>query len=262
MKKSPNDHKHYQPLTLPNGLRVLLVHNNSTKKSAAALAVNVGHFSDPEHRQGLAHFLEHMLFLGTTGYPDGSEYQKFINQHGGSNNAWTATEHTCYFLDINHQFFEEALNRFSQFFTCPLLSPESIASERENIDAEFKLKLKDDIRRLYDVHKETINPEHPFSKFSVGNNDTLKDTESCNIHEEIKAMEFDIHQVQKKDEINKKIFSIRSVYKENKMNSKYFFGIQSANILQIYFDTREEYSSMLKNKKIIIANLNECKANI
>lgn len=187
MKKSPNDHKHYQPLTLPNGLRVLLVHNNSTKKSAAALAVNVGHFSDPEHRQGLAHFLEHMLFLGTTGYPDGSEYQKFINQHGGSNNAWTATEHTCYFLDINHQFFEEALNRFSQFFTCPLLSPESIASERENIDAEFKLKLKDDIRRLYDVHKETINPEHPFSKFSVGNNDTLKDTESCNIHEEIKS---------------------------------------------------------------------------
>lgn len=82
------------------------------------------------------------------------------------------------------------------------------------------------------------------------------------IHEEIKAMDFDIHQVQKKDEINKKIFNIRSVYKENKMNSKYFFGIQSANILQIYFDTREEHSSMLKNKKIILDNLKECKANI
>ena len=187
MKKSPNDHKHYQSLTLPNGLRVLLIHNNSTKKSAAALAVNVGHFSDPEHRQGLAHFLEHMLFLGTTSYPDGSEYQKFINQHGGTNNAWTATEHTCYFLDINSTFFEEALNRFSQFFISPLLSSESIASERENIDAEFKLKLKDDIRRLYDVHKQTINPAHPFSKFSVGNNNTLKDTEFCYIHEEIKT---------------------------------------------------------------------------
>ena len=187
MKKSPNDHKHYQSLTLPNGLRVLLVQNSSTKKSAAALAVNVGHFSDPEHRQGLAHFLEHMLFLGTINYPDGSEYQKFINQHGGSNNAWTATEHTCYFLDINHQFFEEALNRFSEFFISPLLSSASIASERENINAEFKLKLKDDIRRLYDVHKQTINPAHPFSKFSVGNHNTLKDTESCNIHEELKT---------------------------------------------------------------------------
>jgi secreted Zn-dependent insulinase-like peptidase len=186
LKQSPNDHKQYQPLTLDNGLRVLLVHNNATKKSAAALAVNVGHFSDPEHRQGLAHFLEHMLFLGTEGYPDGSEYQKFISQHGGSNNAWTATEHTCFFLDINHQYFDEALDRFSQFFTCPLLSQEFIESERENIDAEFKLKLKDDIRRLYDVHKETINPLHPFSKFSVGNSDTLKDTETHCIHTEIK----------------------------------------------------------------------------
>ncbi len=185
MKKSPNDHKQYQPLTLKNGLRVLLVHNNATNKSAAALAVNVGHFSDPDHRQGLAHFLEHMLFLGTTNYPDGSEYQKFISQHGGTNNAWTATEHTCYFLDINHEFFNEALDRFSQFFTSPLLSESFIKSERENIDAEFKLKLKDDIRRLYDVHKETINPRHPFSKFSVGNNDTLKDTEEHCIHEEI-----------------------------------------------------------------------------
>ncbi|WP_459211968.1 type VI secretion system TssO [Aquimarina rhabdastrellae] len=82
------------------------------------------------------------------------------------------------------------------------------------------------------------------------------------IHEEITAMEFDIHQVQKQDEINKKIFGIRSVYKDNKMNSKYMFGIQSANILQIYFNTREEHSSLLRNKKVIVDNLNECKANI
>lgn len=83
-----------------------------------------------------------------------------------------------------------------------------------------------------------------------------------NIHEEIKAMEFNIHQVQKKDEIGKKILDIQSLYKDNEMNSKYFFSIQSANILQIYFDTKEEYSSMLRNKKIIVDNLNECKANI
>ncbi len=82
------------------------------------------------------------------------------------------------------------------------------------------------------------------------------------IQEEITAMEFDIHQVQKQDEINKKIFGIRSVYKDNKMNSKYMFGIQSANILQIYFNTREEHSSLLRNKKVIVDNLNECKANI
>lgn len=82
------------------------------------------------------------------------------------------------------------------------------------------------------------------------------------IHEEIKVMKFDVHQVQLQDEINKKIYNIESVYKQNKMNSKYFFGIQSAKILQIYFDTKEEYSSLIKNKDVIVNNLKECKANI
>ena len=185
MKQSPNDFKKYQSLTLDNGLRVLLVHNEETDKCAAALAVNVGHFNDPDDRQGLAHFLEHMLFLGTNKYPDGSEYQKFISQHGGSNNAWTATEHTCFYFDIHQQQFTEALDRFSQFFISPLLANEFITKERKNIEAEFKLKLKDDIRRLYDVHKETINQQHPFSKFSVGNIDTLTDRNGVCISKEV-----------------------------------------------------------------------------
>ena len=185
MKQSPNDTKKYQSLTLDNGLRVLLVQNKETDKAAAAIAVNAGHFNDPCERQGLAHFLEHMLFLGTKKYPDGSEYQKFISQHGGSNNAWTATEHTCFYFDIQHQHFEEALDRFSQFFITPLLADEFVAKERKNIEAEFKLKLKDDIRRLYDVHKETINPKHPFSQFSVGNVDTLADRNGESISKEL-----------------------------------------------------------------------------
>lgn len=185
MKKSPNDAKEYQAITLENGLRVLLVHNPDSNKSAAALAVNTGHFDDPEHRQGLAHFLEHMLFLGTEKYPDGSEYQKFINEHGGSNNAWTATEHTCFFFDIGQQHFAGAIERFGEFFTAPLLSAEFVNKERKNIDAEFKLKLKDDIRRLYDVHKETINQQHPFAKFSVGSSETLADKPGYNLRDEV-----------------------------------------------------------------------------
>lgn len=187
LKKSPNDHKEYRALTLSNGLRVLLIHNNQSQQSAAALAVNVGHFNDPQNRQGMAHFLEHMLFLGTQKYPEGSEYQKFISQHSGSHNAWTGTEHTCFFFDINHQFYEAALDRFSQFFIAPLLSKSFVEKERLNIDAEFKLKLKDDVRRLYDVHKETINSAHPFAKFSVGNSQTLADFPERDLQTEVEG---------------------------------------------------------------------------
>ena len=185
MQQSPNDKKRYHAITLANGLRVLLVHHNGARKSAAALAINIGHFDDPPHRQGLAHFLEHMLFLGTEKYPDGSEYQNFISEHGGSNNAWTGTEHSCFFFDIAQAYFTTAMERFGQFFTAPLLSEEFVNKERKNIDAEFKLKLKDDIRRLYDVHKETINPKHPFAKFSVGNSKTLADKVGYNLRDEV-----------------------------------------------------------------------------
>ena len=187
LKQSPNDLKQYQAITLNNGLRVLLIHNDETAKSAAALAVNVGHFNDPKDRQGLAHFLEHMLFLGTKNFPDGSEYQKFISQHGGNHNAWTGTEHTCFFFDITATHFTAALERFSEFFIAPLLADDFVVKERENIDAEFTLKLKDDIRRLYDVHKDTVNPRHPFSQFSVGNLDTLADRDGQNISHEVQA---------------------------------------------------------------------------
>ncbi|PMK00828.1 insulinase family protein [Vibrio sp. 10N.261.55.A7] len=185
MHLSPNDTNTYRYITLSNGLRVLLVHDHSAQKSAAALAVKVGHFDDPIEREGLAHFLEHMLFLGTEKYPNVGEFQGYINQHGGNNNAWTGTEHTCFFFDVAPNAFSSALDRFSQFFTHPLFNSDALEKEREAVDSEYKLKLMDDARRLYQVHKETVNPAHPFAKFSVGNVDTLSDRSDGSIRDEI-----------------------------------------------------------------------------
>ena len=191
MNISRNDNRTYQPLTLDNGLKVLLVQDLESTKSAASMAINAGHFDDPLDRQGLAHFLEHMLFLGTDLYPESGGFSNFVSQSGGSTNAWTGTEHSCFFFDINNQQFSEALAQFSRFFIAPLLSPNETAKERNAIDAEFKLKIKDDGRRIYQAHKETVNPAHPFAKFSVGNQQTLADREGC-ISDELRAF-FDRH---------------------------------------------------------------------
>ncbi|WOT04020.1 insulinase family protein [Shewanella youngdeokensis] len=170
---SPNDHRQYQHITLNNGLAVLLVADPQSTEAAASMAVAVGHFDDPVARPGMAHFLEHMLFLGTKKYPDSGEYSAFINQHGGTNNAWTGTEHTNFFYSINAHQFEASLDRFSQFFIAPLFDAALVDRERHAIESEFSMKLKDDVRRVYQVQKETVNPAHPFSKFSVGNLETL-----------------------------------------------------------------------------------------
>lgn len=173
MHKSPFDHRTYRHITLANGLPVLVVEDPKSHKAAAAAAVRVGHFFDPPHREGLAHFVEHLLFLGTNTHPGTGEYQNFIQSAGGNHNAWTGTEQSSYFFDIPPQQFAEALWRFSRFFVCPLLSSEAVDKERHAIEAEYRLKLQDDTRRLYQVHKAVVNPEHPFSKFSVGNLETL-----------------------------------------------------------------------------------------
>lgn len=191
MHISPNDTNQYRYITLENGVRALLIHDDTAQKSAAALAVNVGHFDDPDDREGLAHYLEHMLFLGTEKYPKVGEFQSYISQHGGSNNAWTGTEHTCFFFDVYPNAFEASLDRFSQFFTAPLFNEEALDKERQAVESEYKLKLNDDSRRLYQVHKELVNPAHPFSKFSVGNIETLGDRNGQSIRDEIVAFHFE-----------------------------------------------------------------------
>ena len=170
---SANDKKNYRHITLDNGLKALLIQDPLCKQSAASLAVNVGHFNDPVEQEGLAHLLEHMMFLGTEKYPDPNEYQQFIRRHGGSHNAWTGAEYTNYYFSIDNQYFDRALDRFSNFFVAPTLDGQWIEKEINAVDSEFLLKLNDDSRRLAAVTKATVNPKHPYSKFSVGNHDTL-----------------------------------------------------------------------------------------
>lgn len=184
---SPNDHRQYRYLVLDNLLRVLLIEDDTADKAAASLAVHTGHFDDPVDRQGMAHFLEHMLFLGTQTFPKPGDYQQFINRHGGSNNAWTGTEFTNFFLEIDPDYLDEALQRFSQFFICPTFDAALVDKERNAVDSEYRLKLQDDVRRSYQVHKETVNPAHPFAKFSVGNLETLGDRPGRELRSELIA---------------------------------------------------------------------------
>jgi len=167
------DSRQYQRLELDNGLSVLLVSDSKAEKSAAALSVNAGSWQDPVEFPGLAHFLEHMLFLGTEKYPDPNDYSNFIQSHGGQQNAFTTNERTSYFFDVESGYFTEALDRFAQFFIAPLFDESLVNRERNAVDAEFNMGLQQDRRRIYDAFQTAINPEHPDAKFSVGNLDTL-----------------------------------------------------------------------------------------
>lgn len=176
--KSENDQRDYRYLILDNQLRVLLISDPAAEKAAASLDIQVGANQNPADRLGLAHFLEHMLFLGTEKYPRAGEYQEFISQHGGRYNAFTAAENTNYFFEIDKEKLAPALDRFAQFFVAPLFSAEYVERERNAVHSEYVAKLKDDSRREWDVYRELFNPAHPGAKFSVGNLVTLADREN------------------------------------------------------------------------------------
>lgn len=187
MQVSEIDTRAYRAVTLDNGLEVLLISDPTTDKAAAAMDVAVGSGSDPAGREGMAHFLEHMLFLGTEKFPEAGEYQAFINQHGGSHNAYTTYDHTNYFFDVDADALEAALDRFSQQFVAPLFTAAYVDRERNAVHSEYTSKLKDDSRRFFSVLQAAMDPAHPMAKFSVGNLETLSDKDGKSIREDLLA---------------------------------------------------------------------------
>lgn len=183
--KSPHDPRSYETLVLENGLKVVLVSDPSTDKAAASLDVYIGSGSDPEGREGLAHFLEHMLFLGTEKYPDSAEYKEFMAAHGGADNAYTSYNHTNYFFDIDKDHLEPALDRFAQFFIAPTFTPKYVNRERQVVHSEYSSKFRSDGRRGFYAEKQAMNPDHPYTRFSVGNNETLADRDGSDIRDEL-----------------------------------------------------------------------------
>ncbi|MCP5153261.1 MAG: insulinase family protein [Ectothiorhodospiraceae bacterium] len=185
--KSPGDPRAYEHLQLPNGLSVLLVSDPTTDRAAASLDVNVGSGSDPRGREGLAHLLEHMLFLGTEKYPEPGEYKSFIEDHGGSDNAFTSYDHTNYFFEIDAAHLEPALDRFAQFFVAPRFDPRYVDRERQVVHSEYTSKLESDGRRLYHARTHAMNPDHPAARFAVGSRETLADLPDSALRDELIA---------------------------------------------------------------------------
>ncbi|KAA8900675.1 hypothetical protein TRICI_006176 [Trichomonascus ciferrii] len=168
------DDRKYRVVTLPNQLEALLIHDPECDKASAALDVNVGAFSDPEDLPGLAHFCEHLLFMGTEKYPSENDYNQYLSEHSGSANAYTAADETNYFFEVNSEYLEGALDRFAQFFIAPLFSSSCKDREIRAVDSENKKNLQSDMWRLLQLDKSLSNPDHPYHKFSTGNLHTLE----------------------------------------------------------------------------------------
>ncbi|KAG6414124.1 hypothetical protein SASPL_126842 [Salvia splendens] len=233
--KPRNDKRDYRRILLKNNLQVLLISDAETDKCAASMDVCVGSFSDPEGLEGLAHFLEHMLFYSSEKYPQEDSYSKYITEHGGSTNAFTASENTNFYFDVNPDSFEEALDRFAQFFIKPTMSADATTREIKAVDSENQKNLLSDGWRMHQLQKHLSAQDHPYHKFNTGNWDTLEvrpKEKKLDIRQELlKFYEYNysanlMHLViYTKDDLDKSESLVRS----------YFEDIQNTNRILIHF---------------------------
>lgn len=161
-------------IRLDNGFEAYLISDPKADQSAAALSMEAGSWNDDPQYAGIAHFLEHLLFMGSEAYPEENAYDKQVWDNGGLLNAYTAPDRTVYIFSVNNDAFSTTLDMFSHMFSDPLFNPSGIKRELHAIDSEHDKNIESDGSRMWMILKETGNPHHPNALFSTGNAETLE----------------------------------------------------------------------------------------
>lgn len=149
-------------------MRVLLISDPTTDLSGASMDVSAGSFNDPADYEGLAHFCEHMLFLGTKKYPDENEYSMYLSTHGGYDNAYTSAQETNYYFQVQAGYLDHALDMFAHFFIDPLFDAAFVQKELNAVNQEHQKNLLNDEWKLQELLKHVSSHDHPSISFLLG----------------------------------------------------------------------------------------------
>lgn len=171
--KSSADTREYDTFTLENGIEVVVVSDPTLSEVAVSLTVGIGQFHDPKPHQGLAHFLEHMIFQGSQAYPEPNQLMEHIKKYNGVYNAMTEMQQTNYFFSINEQGAEKAITMLVDAIANPLFKETNLAKEVNAVDQEWHRNKQQDMFGINRVVAHTVNQNHPISGFGIGNKVSL-----------------------------------------------------------------------------------------
>lgn len=176
----------YAYTTLPNGLKVLLI-ADKFYINEIQLKVQAGGHNDPKDFPGLAHLLEHLVHLGSEGYPDLHGYRNFVEGNKGKLVATTRDTNTSYELQLGRRHFKEGVKRFADMLINPILSKSVLAKEVNAVHSEYELKKTYPKYLIARVHRQTqFTGEQP-PRFLIGNTESLPVSQLDNIHQHIKT---------------------------------------------------------------------------
>jgi len=158
---------------LKNGIKFILINDEHLEKSFVSVCLKVGSFNNPKSYDGIAHFLEHMLFMGSKKYPNENHYYTRLNELGGGSNAYTDIMETVYYFNVFDNGLEEIIDIFSRFFIDPLFDIDSVSREINAVDNEHKKNLNKDNWIKFQLLLYLSNLNSPINTFITGSLNTL-----------------------------------------------------------------------------------------
>jgi len=174
IEKPKFDNRIFNGGQLDNGIKFSIINDTHLEKSFVTVCLKVGSFSDPVGYQGLAHFLEHMLFMGSKKYPDENYYSTRLNELGGFSNAYTDVMETVYYFNVYDNGLEEIFDIFSRFFIDPLFNNDSVAREINAVNSEHKKNINQDMWRKYQLMLNLTDNESIVNTFVTGSLNSLQ----------------------------------------------------------------------------------------
>jgi insulysin len=173
INKPKFDNKNIIGGLLDNNIKYILINDKNLDKSYISVSINIGSYNNPKNYDGLAHFLEHMLFLGSKKYPQINYFSDKLNIFGGSSNAYTDNLETVYYFNVHTSGLKEIIDIFSRFFIDPLFDKNSIKKEINAINNEYLKNINNDNWKLYQFINNIYNSDSLIKNFSTGSIESL-----------------------------------------------------------------------------------------
>jgi len=166
--------------TLDNGIRIVMEKIDYVKSASIGIWVNIGSNNETEETNGLSHFIEHMLFKGTTNRK-ANEIAEDMDNLGGQLNAFTSKECTCFYVKVLDENIEEAVDILSDMFFNSLFLQEEIDKEISVVVEEIKMYEDSPEDLVHDKLTEIIFNNSPMAFNILGTEENLRTFTTKNV---------------------------------------------------------------------------------
>lgn len=167
---------------LPNGLTLILKPDRSAALASVQVWVKTGSVHEGEQLgAGLSHYLEHMLFKGTSRRA-GREISATVQANGGYINAYTTFDRTVYYIDLPSEHTSVAIDLLADAVLNSTLPEDETAKEKDVILREIAMTKDDPDNRLWDALFSTAFREHPYRQPIIGHRDVFSAVTRADLH--------------------------------------------------------------------------------